>query len=102
MDWEWFESGLERGRRPWVTSKVAKKIALSILYNFRDYTCHEGSVVEVVVHMVVMKCSWRADLNGGPFADGPRLEHSVPIIRLLKTVPSKVHLCLFPFCLLHF
>ena len=37
-----------------MTSKVAKKIALSILWTVRDYTCHEGSVIDVVVHMVVM------------------------------------------------
>ena len=64
-----------------MTSKVAKKIALSIVCDFRAYTCHEGSVIDVVVHMVVMVCSRGADLNGGPFAeDGPRLEHFVPII----------------------
>ena len=40
-----------------MTSKVAKKIALSILCNFSDYTCHEGSVIDVDVHMVVMKCT---------------------------------------------
>ena len=80
-----------------MTSKVAKKIALSIVCDFRDYTCHEGSVIEVVVHMVVMKCSWRADLNGGPFAeDGPTIctyQSSV----FPSHEPSKVDECLVAF-----
>ena len=64
-----------------MTSKVAKKIALSILCDFRGYTCHQGSAINVVFTWWFMKCSWRADLNGGPFAeDGPELEYFVPII----------------------
>lgn len=41
-----------RGGRPWVTSKVAKKIALSILRNYWRFTCLEGNVTVVVGHIM--------------------------------------------------
>ena len=52
--WEWSGGGW-RGRRPSVTSKVAKKIALSISREFGTFTCLEGSVA----HIMVMEWGWR-------------------------------------------
>ena len=42
-----------------MTSKVAKKIALSILLDSWRFTCLEGSVIGFVVHMVVVVESGR-------------------------------------------
>ena len=55
---------------------------------------------------MVMKCSWRADLNGGPFAeDGPGLEHFVPINHPSSPASTKyyfkVHLCFEPFLFIY-
>lgn len=60
VGWGWEWSGVEwRGRRPSVTSKVAKKIALSISRDFGTFTCLEGGVIGVVAQIMVREWGWR-------------------------------------------
>ena len=42
-----------------MTSKVAKKIALSISKELCRFTCLEGSVIGVAVHIMLMEFGWR-------------------------------------------